>query len=72
MATIEKRIRRRKDGTQVTTYRAKVRLKGVSESATFSRKGDAKAWGASQEENIRTGAYFQNVESKAAHTGKGY
>ena len=64
MATIEKRTRRRKDGAQTTTYRVKVRMKGITETATFSRKGDANAWATSQEEAIRTGAYFQNAEAR--------
>lgn len=64
MATIDKRTRRRKDGTQITTYRARVRTKGIVETASFTRKADAKAWAISQEEAIRTGVYFRDAAAK--------
>lgn len=64
MASIEKRTHRRTDDTQITRYRAKVRKKGVTSTATFSRKADAIAWAISQEEAIRTGAYFKDAEAR--------
>lgn len=54
MATIEKRQTEGK-----THYRAKVRLRGYpSESATFERFSDAKAWAQKTESDMRAGRYF--------------
>ena len=54
MATIEKRTA---DGK--TTYRVKIRLRGYpSESATFERMSDAKAWAQKIESDMRAGRYF--------------
>jgi integrase len=61
MATIE--TRKNNDGT--TTYRVKVRLKGFpTQSATFSRKTDAKEWAKQTETEIRQGRYFKTAEAK--------
>lgn len=55
MATIEKRVS--KDGD--VTYRVKVRLKGhVPESASFSRKTDAREWAQRTESDIKAGRHF--------------
>jgi integrase len=54
MATIEKRT------TEAgTTYRVKVRLQGFdTESATFERLTDAKAWAAKVESDMKAGRHF--------------
>jgi integrase len=55
MATFEKRI----SGDGKTTYRAKVRLKGLpSESATFARLTDAREWAQRIESDMKAGRYF--------------
>lgn len=55
MATIEKRTT--DDGK--ISYRVKVRMKGYpSESATFERVSDAKAWASSIESDMRYGRHF--------------
>lgn len=61
MATIQKRT------TQCgkTTYRVQVRLKGhPTETATFLRLTDAKAWAQQTEADIRRGKYFKTSEAK--------
>lgn len=61
MATIE--TRQNNDGT--TTYRVKIRLKGFpTQSATFSRKTDAKEWAKQTETDIKQGRYFKTAEGK--------
>ena len=61
MATIEKRT----DAKGTLTYRAKVRLKGYpQETATFSRRTDAKHWANNTEAAMREGRYFNTSESK--------
>jgi integrase len=67
MATIEKRLGRREDGTQQTSYRVKVRLATGSATATFNRLTDAKRWAAQTETEIRQGRYFEKQEAHA-HT----
>lgn len=51
MATIE--ARRAADGS--ITYRVKVRVKGIHETQTFTRKTDAKIWASKRESEIRDG-----------------
>lgn len=51
------------DGT--TTYRIRVRIKGMPDkSATFSKKAQAKAWGQKMEAEVRNGRYFSRQEDK--------
>ena len=57
MATFE--TRRNADGT--TTYRVKVRLRGVEDPASFTRKTDAKEWAAKRETEVRQGSRFGNT-----------
>ena len=66
MATIEER----KALSGATSYRVLVRLKGFpTQTATFSRKTDAKKWASQTEVAIRENRYFKTVESKR-HTLK--
>lgn len=61
MATIETRTA--KDGT--VSYRVKVRLRGYPvQSATFSRKTDARRWTQDTEASIRDGRHFKTAEAK--------
>ncbi|MFN0317128.1 MAG: tyrosine-type recombinase/integrase, partial [Burkholderiales bacterium] len=61
MANIEKRVS--KDGA--TSYRVKVRLKGIADqSATFERVTDAKKWVQATESAIREGRHFKTNEAK--------
>jgi len=61
MANFEERELR--DGK--TVYRVRVRLKGHPvETATFTRKTDAKKWAASTEAAIQEGRHFKTSESK--------
>jgi len=61
MANIEKRVAR--DGQ--TTYRVKVRLKGVPvQSATFDKLTKAKDWAQQTETAIKEGRYFKMTEAK--------
>lgn len=61
MATIDKRISR----NGKTTYRARARLKGYpQETASFSRKTDARKWAESVEAAMREGRYFTTNEAK--------
>ncbi len=61
MATIEQR--RTVDG--VTTYRAKIRLKGSpAQTASFPRLTDARRWVQATEAAMREGRYFKNSEAK--------
>lgn len=61
MATIQER--KSKDGT--VSFKAVIRLKGhPTETATFSRKTDAKRWIQQTESAIREGRYFKTRESK--------
>ena len=61
MATIETRTA--EDGT--TTHRVKIRLKGHPvESASFSRKTDARKWAQATETAIREGRYFKVPEAR--------
>ncbi|MBY0462656.1 MAG: hypothetical protein K2Q34_05710 [Alphaproteobacteria bacterium] len=67
MATIE--TRENNDGT--TGYRVKVRLKGFpTQSATFTRKTDAKEWAKQTETEIKQGRYFKTAEAKKHTVGK--
>lgn len=61
MASIEKRTS--SDGK--SSYRVKVRLKGLpTESASFERKTDAQKWAASIESAIRENRHFKTTEAK--------
>ena len=61
MATIETRI----SSNQLTTFRAKIRLKGFpTQTASFARKTDAKRWVQATEAAIREGRYFNTSEAK--------
>jgi len=61
MAAIEKRTS--SDG--VTSYRAKIRIKGFPmQTATFERKADAKKWAQSTEAAIKEGRHFKTAEAK--------
>lgn len=59
MGCVEKRQRKRGK-----SYRVKIRLKGVSKSATFHRKEDAERWIAKTETMIREGHFFRAEEAK--------
>ena len=62
MGTIEERISNN-DGN--ITYRAKVRIKGApAQSATFSRKTDAKRWIQKTETDIREGRHLRQAKSQ--------
>ena len=55
--------RKTKDGE--TRYAALVRVKGYPrQTATFSRKTDAKRWAQQTESSIRSGKYFSQAEAK--------
>lgn len=61
MPTIEPR----KNADGITSYRVRVRLKGLpQQTATFPRKTDARLWAQSQEAALREGRYFKHVEAK--------
>jgi len=61
MATIDERIG--DDGNK--TYRVRIRIKGSpSQSASFTRKTDAKRWAQVTEAAIREGRHFRSTESK--------
>lgn len=60
MATIQERIG--KDGTK--SYRAMVRLLGISETKTFPRKTEAKRWAQDKESDIRNRRYFNTSEAE--------
>ncbi|WPL15579.1 Integrase [Thiorhodovibrio winogradskyi] len=61
MATITERT----DGTGARTYRVEVRLKGhPRQSATFTRKTDAKKWAQQNEAAIREGRHFKTIKSR--------
>lgn len=61
MASIEKRTS--KSGQ--VSYRVKVRMKGhPAQSATFTRRTDAKKWAADTESAIREGRHFKTSEAK--------
>jgi hypothetical protein len=61
MATIDKR--KAKNGK--VTYRVRVRLKGHPvQTATFSRRTDAKIWIQQTESSIREGRYFKTIEAR--------
>ena len=61
MATIQERVAH--DGS--TTYRVQIRLKGYpAQTASFSRKTDAKKWNAQTETAIREGRHFKTTEAK--------
>lgn len=64
MATIIERI----DKTGAKSYQVKVRLKGYpQQTATFSRKTDAKKWATQTEAAIRERRHFKSVEA-SKHT----
>jgi len=64
MATIQKRTS--KDG--VISFRVQVRLKGhPMQTATFSRKTDARKWAAQTESAIREGRHFKTTQARC-HT----
>ena len=55
--------RKTKDGTEM--YTARVRIKGYpQQTATFSRKTDAKLWQVKTKASIRDGKYFSQAEAK--------
>jgi integrase len=61
MAVIEERYSKLKG----TTYRVKIRIKGFPpQTATFSRKTDAKRWAQQIETSIREGRHFKTAEAK--------
>lgn len=61
MGTIDIRI----SGGGVATYRARVRAKGdPAQTASVSRKTDAKKWIANTEVAIRDGRYFPAIEAR--------
>ena len=61
MATIEERM----DSDGKANYRVKVRLKGYpQQTATFTRKTDAKNWAQDTESAIRDGRHFKYSEAK--------
>ena len=61
MATIDTRVSQ----NGKTTYRARARLKGYpQETASFSRKTDARKWAESVESAMREGRYFTTNEAK--------
>ena len=61
MASIEKRTS--DDGK--TSFRVKVRLKGFpTQTATFSRLTDARAWAQTTESDIKQGKYFPKAEAR--------
>lgn len=61
MGTIEERL----TDNGLKAYRAKIRLKGYPpQSATFSKKTDAKIWIQQTETEIREGRYFNKVQAK--------
>ena len=67
MASIQKRKTR--DGK--LRYRVLVRLKGHSvQSATFSRKTDARRWAERTESDIREGRYFGRIEARRHTLGE--
>jgi len=52
-------------------YRVLIRLQGFPvQSATFSRKTDAKKWAAETESAIRAGRYFKTIEAKRHSVGE--
>lgn len=58
-------IQERKNSNGEVTYRVQVRLKGApTQSATFTRKTDAKRWVQQMESAIREGRYFKSSEAK--------
>ncbi len=67
MANFEER--KLKDGK--TVYRVRVRVKGYpAETATFTRKTDAKKWAGSTESAIQEGRHFKTSESKRHTLGE--
>ena len=55
----------RKNVDGVVSYTAEIRLKGFPpQSATFTRKTDAKRWAAATETAIRENRYFKSAEAK--------
>jgi integrase len=66
MATIQRR-----EGKNGVTYRVQVRLKGApTQTATFTRKTDAKRWAQQTETAIREGRYFPTSEAKRRTAGE--
>lgn len=52
-------------GRNGSRYRAQVRLKGFPrQSATFSRKTDARRWASRMENELREGRYFKTAQAK--------
>ena len=67
MPTIEER--NPPDGK--VSYRVKIRLKGAPpESATFTRKTDARRWAEQVQSAIREGRHFKSVEAKRRTVGE--
>ena len=61
MANIQERVNSKGE----TVYRVQVRLKGApAETATFSRRTDAKNWATQTEADIRAGRHVKNREAK--------
>ena len=64
MATIQKRKR-----SSEIRYRVQVRIKGYpAQSATFTKRSDAKRWGQQTEAAIREGRYFKNTKHTMGET----
>lgn len=57
------RIRERK-GKKGTSYQVEIRLRGHTETQTFSRKTDAKDWAKDIETQIKRGEYFSVQEAR--------
>ena len=63
MAVIEKRRK-----NNLTTYRARVRVKGFPEaSATFTLLRDARTWAETIEKEIKAGKYFSDQNTREEH-----
>ena len=61
----------RKNKNGQTVYRVRVRMKGVpQQTATFSRKTDARRWAASIESAIQEGRHFATSEAKRHTLGE--
>ena len=64
-------IRQRTSKTGVTMYTVQVRRKGFpTQTATFTRKTDAKNWAQQTEADIRNARYFPQVESEQHTVGE--
>lgn len=50
--------------TGETSYRAQIRVRGKSESATFPKKSEAVLWAGKTEEDIRSGKHFPHAAAR--------